>query len=180
MPPADAASMTSAELRRQLLEESDDEEEGGRRAPPPATSDHHANAATSSGHDDGYTPFPTHNPASSASAGAGEGESAAAATAKGLAAASAISGLDALLTAAGLDDCLADAGAWCEAHGWLSVAHLRSGGERAAEALVGALRLKSESKPAKKLRKALRKDVWAWDAHAAAARASSAPAGERG
>ena len=73
---------------------------------------------------------------------------------------------------------LGAAGAWCIANGWVSVAHLRGGGTRAAEALVGHLRLKPDGSRAKRLKRAISKDEWAWDAHATAA-SLHRPAGKR-
>ena len=157
-------------MRRQLLDDSDDDEEraDGERAlaSPVAATAHTAHAA--------YMPFApppvVADPATT---------TAAAATAAGRVAA--VDGLDLLMQASGLEDRLAAAGAWCEEHGWTSVAHLRTaGGARAADALIAALRLKPGGARAKRLNRELQRDVWGWDAHAAAARATSAPARERG
>ncbi|KOO29248.1 hypothetical protein Ctob_004839 [Chrysochromulina tobinii] len=90
--------------------------------------------------------------------------------AKGLAAAARINGLEALMTASGLLERLPAAGNWCEEQKWQSVAHLRSGGSRAAEAFVAAMRLKPDGPRARRLKKELKKDEFGWDAHAAAAR----------
>ena len=94
---------------------------------------------------------------------------AAADDAAGLEAAAKVAGLEALMGAVGLEDRLGAAGAWCIANGWVSVAHLRGGGTRAAEALVGHLRLKPDGARAKRLKRAISKDEWGWDAHSAAA-----------
>ena len=169
VPPPNADSMSPAELRRQLLADSDDEEAA------PATPRANASSSSAPMHSptsDAYTPFTPPNPAdvvpaSAVPAATDEAERA------GRAAAAAISGLDALMAAAGLEDRLAAAGLWCTEHGWCSVAHLRSGGTRAAEAFVTALRLKSDGGRARKLKRELKKDVWAWDVHAAAARSAS-------
>ena len=90
--------------------------------------------------------------------------------AKGLAAAARINGLETLMTASGLLERLPAAGNWCEEQKWQSVAHLRSGGSRAAEAFVAAMRLKPDGPRARRLKKELRKDEFGWDAHASAAR----------
>ena len=90
--------------------------------------------------------------------------------AKGLAAAARINGLEALMTASGLLERLPAAGNWCEEQKWQSVAHLRSGGSRAAEAFVAAMRLKPDGPRSRRLKKELKKDEFGWDAHAAAAR----------
>jgi hypothetical protein len=58
----------------------------------------------------------------------------------------------------------------CVEHGWHSVVHLRSGGPKAADAFVAAMKLKTRGTRAKRLKKELQRDEFAWDAHAAAAR----------
>ena len=78
------------------------------------------------------------------------------------------------MKAAGLADRLGAAGAWCVEHQWKSVAHLRSGGPRAADAFVLALRLKADGARARKLKRELKKDEWGWDVHAMAANAARA------
>ena len=82
--------------------------------------------------------------------------------------ASQIPGLAELLGACGLSDRLPIAANWCIEQGWESVAHFRHAGPQAVDALVATLRLKPPK--AKKLRKELARDAWAWDSHAAAAR----------
>ena len=79
-----------------------------------------------------------------------------------------IPGLAELLGACGLSDRLPIAANWCIEQGWESVAHFRHAGPQAVDALVATLRLKPPK--AKKLRKELARDAWAWDSHAAAAR----------
>ena len=91
--------------------------------------------------------------------------------AAGLAAAARVAGLEALMSAAELPERLAAAGTWCEEEGWHSVAHLRGGGARAADAFVAAMHLKSDGARSRRLKRELRKDEFAWDAHATAARA---------
>ena len=92
---------------------------------------------------------------------------------RGRAAAAGVAGLDALMASCGLEDRLAAAGAWCVEHGWASVAHLRSGGTKAADALVSALRLKADGARARRLKRELRRDEFGWDAHAAAVRTNA-------
>ena len=87
-----------------------------------------------------------------------------------LEAAARVDGLEAAMTASGMAERLAAAGLWCEQNGWVSVAHLRTGGRRAADAFVGAMRLKPDGPRARRLRRALNKDEYAWDAHSQAAR----------
>ena len=94
-----------------------------------------------------------------------------AAKAAGLAAARSVGGLERLMSAAGLEDRLANAGAWFVEKGWSSVAHLRaSGGQKATDGLVHALRLKADGARARRLRRELKRDEWAWDAHSMAAK----------
>ena len=160
-PPANVPGVSgSADLRRQLLEDSDDDEERALASPV---------AATSNSSPAAYVPF----------APPAVADPAPVATAADRVAA--VDGLEMLMQAADLEDRLAAAGAWCEEHGWTSVAHLRTaGGARAADALIAALRLKPGGARAKRLNRELQRDVWGWDAHAAAARATSAHARERG
>ena len=87
----------------------------------------------------------------------------------GYASAVAVEGLVQLMQAAGLEGRTATAGLWCAQNGWASVAHLKSGGASAVEDLLATLRLKADGARGKRLKKELKKDVWGWDAHAAAA-----------
>lgn len=170
--------MSADELRKQLLADSDDEEKPAVTRTPAAGSSMASPAASTSGYTHGQptpadayyahpTPadFATNSPAVAANDDKAERA--------GRAAAAAVDGLDALMSAAGLEDRLSAAGLWCVEHGWCSVAHLRSGGSRAADAFVTALRLKPDGARGRKLKKELKKDVWAWDMHAAAARSAS-------
>lgn len=158
--------MTAADLRAQLLAESDDEEDVGS-----PHADPHADSTPA------YSPFVPSTVGSAASSSAPLSRAVADTDeddeAKGLAAAARVAGLEKLMSEAGLQDRLASAGAWCELNGWASVPHLRGGGPRAAEAFVHALRLKSDGARGKRLKKALKRDEWGWDAHAAAARNNS-------
>ena len=75
------------------------------------------------------------------------------------------------MSASGLEDRLPSAGAWFVEKGWSSVGHLRtSGGQKAVDGLVNALRLKADGARARRLKRELFRDEWAWDAHAMAAK----------
>ena len=178
VPPADASNMSAAELRRQLLAESDTEE-GNNNAPmaSPVADNNVGGSSSSSSSPPAYMPFTPPSERQRAmdeESIAGSEYSAPvseAAKAAGLAAARSVGGLERLMSAAGLEDRLANAGAWFVEKGWSSVAHLRaSGGQKATDGLVHALRLKADGARARRLRRELKRDEWAWDAHSMAAK----------
>jgi hypothetical protein len=156
----------------QLLADSDDEEAGS-AAGASSLSAPVADAADTSA----YTPFSPPAPPGTSGLYPSASLSAAAPSAEDeaaqMAAAASVDGLAALMSGAGLEEKLGAAGAWCVQHGWASVVHLRSGGVRAAEALVAHLQLKKDGARARRLKKAIKKDVWAWDTHALAAKAAA-------
>jgi hypothetical protein len=152
------APLSSEDLRAQLLASSDEDDEAVKSTPPTGTTSAYAG------------PDPSSNTYSSSRAN--DEEVGRVDHEEGAASAAAVDGLEAVLSAAGLEDRVPTAGLWCRAQGWVSVAHLRTGGPKVIDSLVKELRLKPTGARAKRLKKELKRDEWGWDVHAAAARSA--------
>lgn len=76
-----------------------------------------------------------------------------------------ITGLAPLLERSGLSDKLAAATTCCEQQGWPSVAHIKSSGEAGQKLFIISLRIKPDGPRARRLKRELARDEWAWDAH---------------
>ena len=132
---AASGATSEADLRAELLRDDDQDDTG---APSGVGSPAAAAAFVS------YQPASCGGAVDDAEAAydvAAESEEGAAA---GLAAAAKVDGLAALMDAAGVTERLAAAGLWCAEQQWQSVAHLRGGGVKAADAFVAAMRLKKD------------------------------------
>jgi len=171
------------DLREELLAEARQENDAslGRGVGAASSGAGPSTSAAASSHDDRAAAYGAYSPTTAAAAATSgaytptttdgrEETSESGDVERGIAAAARVEGLEALMVAAGMPERLPAAGTWCEEQGWKSVAHLRSGGARTADAFVVAMRLKPDGPRARRLKKEVQNDGFGWDAHASAAR----------